>query len=69
MRQFYEEYRGKEILQSLIREIGWTVRVLQHQIENKSFEKYLLNQTNFDKALPEPLKHQAKLAGIQFNKW
>ncbi|MFA5817477.1 MAG: DUF1016 N-terminal domain-containing protein [Bacteroidales bacterium] len=30
---------------------GWTKRVLEHQIENKTFEKYLLNQTNFDQAL------------------
>lgn len=90
IRQFYAEYQGKEFLQSLIREIGWThhivimskckddqerqfymtaskkfgwtVRVLQHQIENKSFHKYLLNQTNFDKTVPESIKHQAKLA-------
>jgi hypothetical protein len=32
---------------------GWTRRVLDHQIENKSFEKYLLNQTRFDAALPK----------------
>lgn len=90
MTQFYTEYQGKEFLQSLIGEIGWThhivimskckddqerrfymtaskkfgwtVRVLQHQIENKSYEKYLLNQTNFDKTVPESIKHQAKLA-------
>ena len=43
------------------KKFGWTVRVLQHQIENKSFEKYLLNQTNFDQTIPEPIKDQAKL--------
>jgi len=31
------------------KKIGWTYRVLSHQIDNKSYEKYLLNQTNFDK--------------------
>lgn len=41
---------------------GWTKSVLQHQIDNKSYEKYLLNQTNFDKALPENIKAQAALA-------
>ena len=34
------------------KKFGWTYRVLKHQIENKSYEKYLLNQTNFDKTLP-----------------
>lgn len=41
---------------------GWTKDVLIHQVENKSYEKYLLNQTNFDKTVPEKYKSQAKLA-------
>ena len=41
---------------------GWTFRVLKHQINNKSYEKYLLNQTNFDDVLPEKYNYQAKLA-------
>lgn len=41
---------------------GWTKNVLTHQIENKSFEKYLLNQTNFDETVPEKIQDQAKLA-------
>jgi predicted nuclease of restriction endonuclease-like (RecB) superfamily len=41
---------------------GWTKAVLQHQIDNQSYEKYLLNQTNFDQALPEAIKAQAALA-------
>ena len=41
---------------------GWTKDVLTNQIENKTFEKYLLNQTNFDAALPENIKKQAYLA-------
>ena len=41
---------------------GWTKAVLQHQIDNKSYEKYLLNQTNFDETLPEDIKNQAALA-------
>lgn len=41
---------------------GWTKAVLEHQIDNKSYEKYLLNQTNFDDTLPEEIKGQASLA-------
>ena len=41
---------------------GWTKAVLQHQIDNQSYEKYLLNQTNFDQVLPEEIKAQAALA-------
>lgn len=31
-------------------------------MENQTYEKYLLNQTNFDLTLPEERKAQAKLA-------
>ncbi len=44
------------------KKFGWTKNVLIHQVENKSFEKYMLNQTNFDAALPENIKEQAYLA-------
>ena len=44
------------------RKFGWTKNVLIHQIENKSYEKYLLNQTNFAETLPEKIKNQAVLA-------
>jgi predicted nuclease of restriction endonuclease-like (RecB) superfamily len=44
------------------KKFGWTYRVLSHQIDNRSYEKYLLNQTNFDKTLSDKYKHQAKLA-------
>lgn len=41
---------------------GWTYRVLDNHIDNKSYEKYLLNQTNFDDTIAMKYKHQAKLA-------
>ena len=41
---------------------GWTKAVLQHQIDNQSYAKYLLNQTNFDQTLPSEIKAQAVLA-------
>ncbi len=44
------------------KKFGWTKDVLIHQVENKTYEKYLLNQTNFDAVLPEKIKQQAYLA-------
>lgn len=44
------------------KKFGWTKNVLIHQIENKTYEKYLLNQTNFDDTLSENIKNQAVLA-------
>jgi predicted nuclease of restriction endonuclease-like (RecB) superfamily len=41
---------------------GWTTAVLKHQVDNKSYEKYLLNQTNFDATVPDEIKAQAMLA-------
>jgi hypothetical protein len=59
-------YRCKDDLQRefyirMTRKFGWSKNVLIHQIENQSYEKTLLGQTNFDKALPEALRNQAKL--------
>ncbi|MFA6136925.1 MAG: PDDEXK nuclease domain-containing protein [Sulfurimonas sp.] len=45
-----------------VMKFGWTYRVLDNHIDNNFYEKYLLNQTNFDKTLPDEYKHQAKLA-------
>jgi predicted nuclease of restriction endonuclease-like (RecB) superfamily len=44
------------------KKFGWTKNVLIHQIENKAYEKHLLNQTNFEQTLPDMLKDQAALA-------
>jgi predicted nuclease of restriction endonuclease-like (RecB) superfamily len=41
---------------------GWSKNVLQHQIDTNSYEKYLLNQTNFDRTLSPELQAQAFLA-------
>ena len=46
----------------MTRKFGWSKNILLHQIENQSYEKTLLNQTNFTKTLPEEIKNQAKLA-------
>jgi predicted nuclease of restriction endonuclease-like (RecB) superfamily len=52
----------REFYIAMVRKFGWTKDVLIHQVENKTYEKYLLNQTNFDKTLPAKYKNQAKLA-------
>jgi len=41
---------------------GWSKNVLIHQIENQTYEKTLLNQTNFDRTLTPELESQAHLA-------
>lgn len=52
----------REFYIRMTRKYGWTKSVLVHQIEGKSYERFLLNQTNFDKTLEEKYRHQAKLA-------
>lgn len=52
----------REFYIRMTRKYGWTRNVLTHQIENQSYEKTLLNQTNFHQNLPEHLKNQAALA-------
>jgi predicted nuclease of restriction endonuclease-like (RecB) superfamily len=41
---------------------GWSKRVLEHQIDNKTYEKYLLGQTNYDQQPAERFKDQRALA-------
>jgi len=55
-RQFYIQATKK---------FGWTKNVLTHHIDGKSYEKYLLNQTNFDQTLPDSIKNQAILAVVE----
>lgn len=46
----------------MTKKYGWTKNVLIHHIEAKSYERFLLGQTNFDKTVEEKHRHQAKLA-------
>ena len=41
---------------------GWTKDVLINKIEAKTYENYLLGQSNFDITLPDKIKNQAILA-------
>ncbi len=52
----------REFYLRMTRKFGWSKNVLIHQIENQSYEKSLLGQTNFDKALTPELRAQARLA-------
>ncbi|MEL7408840.1 MAG: PDDEXK nuclease domain-containing protein [Cyanobacteria bacterium J06558_2] len=53
---------SREFYLWMTRKFGWTKNVLIHQIENQSYEKTLLNQTNFDETVSENIRSQAKLA-------
>lgn len=52
----------REFYLRMTRKFGWTKNVLTHQIDNQSYEKTLLNQTNFDRTVPAKYRLQAKLA-------
>lgn len=54
----------REFYLRMTRKFGWSKNVLAHQIENQSYEKTLLGQTNFDKALTPELRAQAEPEGI-----
>jgi len=52
----------REFYIRMSKKFGWTKKVLIYYIESQSYEKYLLGQTNFDKALPGKYRHHARLA-------
>ena len=52
----------REFYIRITKKFGWSKNILINNIENNAYEKYLTNQTNFEKTIPEKYKHQAKLA-------
>ena len=52
----------REFYIKMTRKFGWTKNVLVHQIENQTYQKTLLNQTNFNKTVPTEIRNQLKLA-------
>jgi len=52
----------REFYIRMTKKFGWTKNVLIHQVENQSYEKTLLGQTNFDRAVTPAIRAQAKLA-------
>jgi predicted nuclease of restriction endonuclease-like (RecB) superfamily len=57
-----KENLEREFYIKMTRKFGWTKNVLIHQIENQTYEKILLNQTNFQQTVSEEIRNQAKLA-------
>ncbi len=52
----------REFYIRMAKKYGWTKDVLNHQIDNRSYEKTMTGQTNFHKALSPEIRKQAKLA-------
>lgn len=52
----------REFYLRMTKAYGWTKNVLIHQIENQTYQKTLLGQTNFAQTLPPEIRAQAKLA-------
>ncbi len=52
----------REFYIQMTKRYGWTKRMLTNFIEAQTYEKFLLNQTNFDLTLPEERRMQARLA-------
>ena len=46
----------------MTRKLRWIKNVLIHQIENQTYEKTLLNQTNLEQTFPAEIRNQAKHA-------
>jgi predicted nuclease of restriction endonuclease-like (RecB) superfamily len=51
----------REFYLRMTRKMGWSKNILIHQIENQSYEKTLLSQTNFLQTLPATVHPQAQL--------
>lgn len=52
----------REFYIKMTKRYGWTKRVLTNFVEAQTYEKYLLNQINFDFTLPAERRMQEKLA-------
>lgn len=52
----------REFYMRMTKKYGWSKRLLANYIEAKTYENYLLNQTNFDETLSEEQKEKAAFA-------
>ena len=57
-----KETRQRQFYILATKKYGWTKDVLINKIEAKTYENYLLGQSNFDITLPDSIKNQAILA-------
>jgi predicted nuclease of restriction endonuclease-like (RecB) superfamily/ribosomal protein S25 len=54
---------AREYYMLAVKQYGWTANVLVHKIESGDFERFAISKShNFDQALPEKIRNQAKLA-------
>jgi len=53
----------REFYIRMTKKFGWSKNVLTHHIENQSYEKTLLGQTNFDKTVPATHSCSGKAGG------
>ncbi len=60
--QKIKDVLAREFYIKSVIKFGWTKDLLINHVESKSYEKFLLNQTNFNETLPQKYKHQAKFA-------
>ena len=51
----------REFYMRMVKNKGWSYRVLLNQINNKAYERTLTTQTNFEKNLPKKMHAEAKL--------
>jgi predicted nuclease of restriction endonuclease-like (RecB) superfamily len=52
----------REFYLRMTRRMGWSKNVLIHKIEQQTYEKMLLSQTNFRETLPAGIRDQARIA-------
>lgn len=54
---------AREYYMLVVKRYGWTANVLVHKIESGDFERFAISKShNFEQALPEKMRSQAKLA-------
>ena len=52
----------REFYLRLTRKYGWTKNALQHHLDNQTYEKTLLSQTNFEQTVSAETRQRARLA-------
>jgi len=52
----------REFYIRMTRRMGWSKNVLAHKIDQRTYEKMLLSQTNFNETLPAGIRDQARIA-------
>lgn len=57
-----KDHREREFYLQMTKRLGWTKPALIQHIKNRTFERTLSNQTNFEKTLPPEISKQARLA-------